>query len=57
MDVSWPDKIKCVKRELALRKSAYPKWVASGRMKKETADREIEVMEAIVQDYEDTLDE
>ena len=42
------DQIKCAKRELAFRRSAYPKWVASGRMKQEAADKEIEGMAAIV---------
>jgi hypothetical protein len=30
--------IACVRRELALRKGVYPKWVLSGRMKAEEAD-------------------
>jgi hypothetical protein len=45
------DKLKSVEREIAMRKNAYPKWVASGRMKQETAAREIAIMEAIANDY------
>jgi hypothetical protein len=45
------EKLACVARELVLRRNAYPKWVAGGRMKQETADREIALMEAIVADY------
>jgi major membrane immunogen (membrane-anchored lipoprotein) len=41
------DQIKCVRRELALRKSAYPHWVKDGRMKQEDADYEIEAMQAV----------
>lgn len=45
------DKLKCAARELALRRSVYPKWVRTGRMKADDANREIAVMEAIVADY------
>ena len=36
--------ITCLKREIAMRKNVYPKWVASKRMKQEDADREIAAM-------------
>lgn len=36
-------------RELALRESCYPRWVANGRMSKAKADHEIACMAAIVQ--------
>jgi hypothetical protein len=39
--------IDCVRRELALRKSVYPKWVTSGRMKPEDADHQIHCMQAV----------
>lgn len=45
-------KLACARRELALRRAAYPKWVANGRMKQEVAEREIAVMAAICSDYE-----
>jgi hypothetical protein len=41
------EQIACVRRELALRKNFYPKWVQSGRMKAEAADHEIACMQAI----------
>ena len=41
--------IKCVRRELALRRNAYPRWVKSGRMKEAEAVREIETMEAVLE--------
>jgi hypothetical protein len=53
--VSLSDQIKCAKREVALRKAAYPKWVQSGRMKRETADYEIAAMEAILASLEALL--
>jgi hypothetical protein len=49
------DQIKCAKRELALRRSAYPKWVESGRMKREAADYEIAAMEAVLASLEGLL--
>ena len=49
-------KLRSAKRELAMRRSVYPKWVDSGRMKQTEADHEISVMEAIVADYEETVD-
>jgi len=45
------EKFACAKRELAMRKAAYPRWVKEGRMKQEDADYQIECMAAIVQDY------
>ena len=53
--VPLTDQIKAAKRELALRKSAYPKWVTSGRMKREVADYEIAAMEAILASLEALL--
>lgn len=42
------DQIKCVRREIAMRRQMYPKWVASGRLKKGQADHEIAAMEAVL---------
>lgn len=38
------EQITCLKREIAMRKNVYPKWVASKRMKQDAADREINTM-------------
>jgi hypothetical protein len=46
------DKIRCVAREVAMRKSAYPRFVAAGKMKQEAAEREIAVMVAVLADLE-----
>jgi hypothetical protein len=46
--VTLDEQLKCVRRELALRRSAYPKWVKAGRMKAAEADREIQAMEAVL---------
>jgi hypothetical protein len=39
------------KREAAMRRRLYPRWVSEGRMKQEAADTQIAIMEAIVEDY------
>ena len=46
--VALADQIRCVGRELGLRRNVYPKWVASGRMNQADADREIAAMEAVL---------
>lgn len=46
------DKLKCVERELRLRKKVYPRWVAEGRMTQQQAEHEIDCMQAIVTDYD-----
>lgn len=43
------EQLTSAKRELALRRNAYPKWVANGRMSQAAADHEIECMEAVVE--------
>jgi hypothetical protein len=55
--VSIASKIKCLARELKMREALYPKRVAEGRMHKSTADYEIEVMRAILKDYQDKAKE
>ena len=42
---------ECVIRELAMRRGVYPKFVRSGRMTQAQADREIAMMEAIVEHF------
>jgi len=51
------DKLKCVRRELAMRRNVYPKWVSSNRMKQEQADHEIAVMATVVEDYEKLVEQ
>ena len=49
--ITREDKIAAIRREIALRKNVYPKRIEMGRMSKDKANREIEVMEAILHDY------
>jgi hypothetical protein len=43
------DQIKCVERELKMRKGAYPRWVHDGRISQEHADTEIARMQAVLE--------
>jgi hypothetical protein len=46
--VPLTEQIRCVGRELGLRRNVYPKFAAGGRMKQAEADREIAAMEAVL---------
>lgn len=39
--------IRCIQREVNMRKSVYPKWVASGKMTHDEAGRELGMMEEL----------
>lgn len=40
--------VAAIRREIAIRMSVYPMRIAAGKMKKEKADYEIEVMNAVL---------
>ena len=44
--VTFQEAVSEVKRELAIRKRFYPKWINSGRLKEEDATRQIARMQA-----------
>lgn len=48
MTVPIAEQIKEAERELAMRRSAYPKWIEAGRLKQPDADRQIANQEAII---------
>jgi hypothetical protein len=48
-DVSLSDQLACARRELKLRTSLYPRWVAAEQMTDRAAKRELAGMTAIVQ--------
>lgn len=48
-DVSAADMVACVRRELAMRGSFYPRQVAAGRMTQAKADRELRHLGAVLQ--------
>jgi hypothetical protein len=47
-DVSLPDQIACVEREIRMRERVYPRWVAIGKLTQDAADREILCMRAVL---------
>lgn len=49
------EKLIALKREIALRKNLYRKWVENGRMKAHDADIGIAIMAAIATDYEQRI--
>jgi hypothetical protein len=55
MEFSNNEKLQCIEREVALRRSAYPRFISSGKLKQEKADREIAVMEAVAADYREAI--
>lgn len=36
-----------IKREIAMRKSVYPRWIENGKISKETADYRVLILEAL----------
>ena len=49
--ITIEDKLKCVERGLGFRQRVYDRLIERGKMSKRQADREIELMIAIVDDY------
>lgn len=46
-EITIEQQLAAVRREIAMRKNVYPKWVTTGRMKLEKADAEIAAMQAV----------
>jgi hypothetical protein len=51
MAITAQDKLECVERELGYRRRVYPRRVGAGQMTERLALRQIELMEAIAEDY------
>lgn len=51
MNYSLTQKIACLERELRLRFRVYPRRVAGGLMSKELAQREVGILQEILDDY------
>lgn len=39
--------VACVRREISMRRRVYPRWVSTGKMTQDEADRQISTMEAV----------
>lgn len=46
--VSLEEQIRCVMREIAMRKSAYPRFIEKRQLTQTKADNEIAAMEAVL---------
>jgi hypothetical protein len=44
--------IQCVKREIAMRKNVYPRYVEARRMRPDAAKHEIDTMQAVLETLE-----
>jgi hypothetical protein len=51
------DKMQCAERELRYRRHVYGRLVERGKMTREQADRELELMAAIAEDYREVAAE
>lgn len=49
-------KLRCLERELKMRRKVYPRWVRDGKMQPEAADYEIQVMAEIMAEYSAKVD-
>ena len=47
--ITLEEEIICLRREIGMRQSVYPRWVASGKMKLDRAEREIAVMKSALE--------
>ena len=45
------EKCREAEREVALRRHVFPRWVSEKRMRQETADYRIAIMQAMADDY------
>lgn len=50
--ITAEDKLREVERELKLRRRFYPHWIEIGKIDASDARRQIEILEAIAEDYE-----
>lgn len=56
MRFSAAEKLQCAERELQMRKRVYPGRIANHRMSEGMAERELQLMQAIVDDYRELAD-
>lgn len=49
LPISHDDMVGCVRREIAMRRKVYPRWVEIGRLSRDQADREIAIMTSVLE--------
>jgi hypothetical protein len=57
MAVSLQSQVECAKRELAMRRRVYPRFIENGSMTGQKANQELAAMEAIVATLQRLRDE
>ncbi|SIO49647.1 hypothetical protein SAMN05443247_06507 [Bradyrhizobium erythrophlei] len=57
MTITAADKLECAERELRYRRRVYGRLVERGKMTKGQSERELQLMEAIAEDYLQLCDE
>jgi hypothetical protein len=50
LPVSREEMVSEVQREIALRRRVYPRWVDAGKLKLDRAERQIAVLEAVLEE-------
>lgn len=53
VSMGWKDRRHCLHRELDLRRSFYPQWIAEGRMTQPDADRQTEALDCLLARYDE----
>lgn len=56
-DIPIDTQIACVRRELRMRATVYPNRVAAGKMRQQDAERETEIMAAVLATLERVRDD
>lgn len=54
--ISLDEQIRCVIREIAMRESAYPRWIKDHRLTQAKADHEIAAMTAVLRTLQSLRD-
>jgi hypothetical protein len=49
LPIALDAQVREVEREIALRRRVYPRWIESGRLTQSAADRQIAVMQAVLE--------
>lgn len=55
-DFSWTDRRQGLERELSFRRRIYPDRIATARLSKADADRQVDCLQALAEIYDDGLD-
>jgi len=54
--ITTKEKLGEIEHEIAIREGLYPNWITAGKIPAARAQRQIEILKAIAQDYRDRLE-